>query len=334
MPCFPAHQKTEHLRRCILKRSYLVAAAALALLAWRLATFEWPYTPDGTVDWLIVKAGWDGLNPAAPTFELGQHYQIPGHYSTVLSVTRSPAFFIVHAPVMASLEWSIWIIRALNVAGAVVVGWVAGRLWGTDWWPYALAAAAVGFGAFKWATPELVWAACIAVVWYAAWRGDWKWAGVVLGVVAAVKLWPAILIVAVLALGRRKIAAVATATAGALTGFGLLLPGVSVASTLSALDGGGWATLNADSNLSLSTLLSYIGIPEFATVAAAVVLVWFCRRFGVRRGFGYAVVLGLLASPITWGQYWAAAVPLLPALLTADVETVETQRVPLGAWVS
>ena len=306
----------------------VVGLVAIVLMVVRmLLDPSMPVTPDSQVDYLILKAGWDGLDPTQPTLELARAYDLPGIYATI-GVTRPPGFFIVQAPQLIDLDWGMWVIRVLNLLGAVTLGLVAGRIWGVPWWPTAAAAALFDIGAFTWGTPSLFMYALVALTWLSTTRGDKLAGGVPLGIVSAVRLWPGIGIVALAAMGRWRAALGASVTAAALTLGGLVAPGVTIESTIRTITDRGWALAHAR-NYSLSTLLSRVGVPTVATVLTGVALVWLVtRKMEPARGMGVALGVGVLVSPISWLGYWAITAPWWPAIGDSErLPTVGGRRV-------
>ena len=286
-----------------------------------------PVTPDGQVDYLILKAGWDGSDPTVPTIEFARRYELPGIYTT-LPVTRTPAFFIVNSFQLLDLTAGLWAIRVLNVFGAFFLGWTAARMWQVRWWTVSIPAMLLAWGTLTWTTAELVWAAMIAWTWQMVDRGDRWLFGVPLGLAVAVRAWPAILVVALLVMGRNKTAVGAASTAGILTIAGLAVPGVTFERALRSLTDDGWALAHG-SNLSASTLMSRIGVPSALTIGVVTVIVfWAIRHMEVRRGYGIALMAGLLVSPIAWLHYWVATAPMWPSLLGCPARPVAEPQPP------
>ena len=150
--------------------------------------------------------------------------------------------------------------------------------------------------------------------WLCLRRGEPRWAGVLIGVVVAVKpnflVWPAALLLA----GYGTVAVRAFATAGALSLIPLVVYGPVVYRQW--LDVVPTEANQLASNASLYAVTARLGIPSAGVVAAAALLaalvIWACWcRPPVLRLSGLALVGALLASPITWAGYTPALVPVL-----------------------
>lgn len=147
-----------------------------------------------------------------------------------------------------------------------------------------------------------------------------RWAGVGIGVVAGVKLTPALFVVYLVLTGRRRAAAVATVTfvATVVLGF-LVLPRDS---TYFWLRGGfdDVARITADpvANASLTGLFVRLhlgGLPTTAAVVALAVVALAVAVLSWRRGqavLGLAVVgmASAALSPFSWSHHWVWMVPL------------------------
>ncbi len=141
-----------------------------------------------------------------------------------------------------------------------------------------------------------------------------RWAGVGIGLAAAIKLTPALFIVFLLAIGRWRAAAVAVATAAAtvLVGFAVL-PGDSRYFWLrGGFDDVARISHNPMLNTSLRGLFARLHYPTAAALAVAVVLVvaaLVVAAVAWRRGHpALAVALvGMAccaASPFSWSHHW------------------------------
>lgn len=298
---------------------YLVLLIVLGSMAFG----DFPETPDGQVDYLILRAGWDGTDPTVPTIELAERYNLPGSYTT-LGVSRTPGFYLLNSPQLLGLEVGIWAIRAINVAAAIAIGFIVSCMWSVRWWVITLPVVLIGWGWIAWATPGLLWAAFIAWTWMLISRSDGWWYGIPLGVAVAARAWPAILVVALFTMDRRRSAIGAASAAAVLSVGGLFLPGVTIERTIRSLTDDGWAFAHG-SNLSLSTLLARVGIPTVITIAVGIIFVASTvHRMGPQRGFGVAMAVGLLISPIAWFHYWSATAPMWPRIFPIGATPQET----------
>jgi hypothetical protein len=162
----------------------------------------------------------------------------------------------------------------------------------------------------------LVFAAVAA--WLLLERGAWLWAGILIGIVVAMKpnflVWPVLLFLA----GHRRPALASVAAAGAISAIPLALYGPEVYRQ--------WLELIASdreralflTNASFAGLAARASVPFLGTILSLALLgglaAWaFWRRPDVIATSSLALVAALLASPLGWIQY---TLFLLPVLLT------------------
>ncbi len=260
-------------------------------------------------------------------------YQVPG---TTYGFTYPPFAAVSMAP-MAYVGLGTAIIAALvlNLAAlAVVLRILAGPGWRRyGWFGWALVACGLALfeplrDTFSFGQVNLL---LLALVLGDSWllsTGRGRWAGVGIGLAAAIKLTPA-LFIALLLLGRRwKAAAVATAVALGATGLAVLVvPDASRFYWTQAM----WDTtrvgrLDYVSNQSLQGVLARLGEPGrplWATVVLLVLGVWAvrARRAVVAEDWTAAFALtGLTAcliSPITWVHHLVWLLPSFAVLVRA-----------------
>lgn len=148
-----------------------------------------------------------------------------------------------------------------------------------------------------------------------------RWAGVGIGLVAGVKLTPALFVVFLVLTGRRRAAVVATVTFAAtvLLGF-LVLPRDSGYFWLrGGFDDVARITSDPVANTSLKGLfvrMHLAGVPTVAVTAALAVAALAVAVLAWRRGqavLGVAVVgmASAALSPFSWSHHWVWAVPLM-----------------------
>jgi alpha-1,2-mannosyltransferase len=148
-----------------------------------------------------------------------------------------------------------------------------------------------------------------------------RWAGVALGVAAGIKLTPAILLLFLLLIGRRRAALVGFATAIATVGVGFAV--LPAASRFYWLSGNYAAAQRISPDTSLGTsirgvfLREHWPLPLAAGLSLAVaavglalaVLAW--RRGEAALAIALAGSTGAAASPFSWSHHWVWFVPLL-----------------------
>jgi hypothetical protein len=118
---------------------------------------------------------------------------------------------------------------------------------------------------------------------------------------------------------------------------GLALPGVGLVATLSVVRAGNLLHITNATNGSLAGLFSSAGLEsELATILGAGIaaLIWI---IGMRRInddatiLGWTILCALLASPLSWGLYWLAALPIGARLISTGPKAA---RILAGASVA
>ncbi|MEV0737970.1 glycosyltransferase family 87 protein [Streptomyces sp. NPDC050549] len=265
-------------------------------------------------------------------------YHVPG---TTYGFTYPPFAAVSMAP-MAYLGLGAAIVAALVlnlVALAVVLRILAGPGWRRyGWFGWALVACGLALfeplrDTFSFGQVNLLLLALVLGDGWLLSTGRGRWAGVGIGLAAAIKLTPALFIGLLLVARRWKAAAVATAVALAATGLAaLVVPGASKFYWTQAM----WDTtrvgrLDYVSNQSLQGVLARLGEtgrPLWATVVLIVLCVWAVRvsRAVVAEDWAAAFALtGLTAcliSPITWVHHLVWLLPSFAVLVRAGHERI------------
>jgi alpha-1,2-mannosyltransferase len=260
-------------------------------------------------------------------------YRVPG---TPYGFTYPPFAAVAMVP-MALVGLHTAVVAALLLdltALAVVARVLAGRAWRRyGWYGTALTACAlalfeplrdtVSFGQVNLLLLALVLADCRLLS-----TGRARWAGIGIGLAAAIKLTPALFIGLLLVAHRRRAAAVATGVAVGATAFAALAaPDASRFYWTRAL----WDTtrvgrLDYVSNQSLQGVLARLGVESRAVWAVLVVLVlcgwaWRSRRAAAagdwRAAFALTGLTACLVSPITWVHHLVWLLPSFAVLIRA-----------------
>ena len=284
--------------------------AAIAVLGIALLL---PLEPDDTnQEWVLLKAATAGLDVSRPVVELALALNLEGVHSTY-PVARPPGFFALYLPTLPHTAIAETVVTVLN---AVAIGYLihaARQMTGAGGWMTAamsLACLILATGMVRYNNPTLIWSALIVATWKHM-NGNWLW-GIPLGIVTAVRLWPGLPLVWLMT-RRRPTGFGAALTAAVLTLAGLLIV-PSQTAMASILGGQVWADHHPQ-NLSLSWLLTDLGIPVTVTIAIGGLLaLWFARN--TKFGFGYTLIAAIFLSPITWPVYLTATVPIWPVLVT------------------
>jgi len=213
------------------------------------------------------------------------------------------------------------------VAATVVVVRRARRLPAPGWWVAAVALAAIALEpvwqnlAFGQVNALLMLAVLVDLA-----RPERRWSGVLVGIVAGIKLTPLVFVVLLVLVGRRAAAGRAVLAFAATVVVGLaIVPGASSYWTDGLLDArrvGPPALAHNQSVFGALTRLldgpppTWLWLAVAGPVALAVVVVGAaCWRRGDRvLGTCLAALAMLLASPIAWSHHWVWAVPVAVVL--------------------
>ncbi|MFE4664484.1 glycosyltransferase 87 family protein [Streptomyces sp. NPDC056716] len=260
-------------------------------------------------------------------------YRVPG---TAYGFTYPPFAAVVMAPMgLFGLRTAIALALLLNLAALLaVLRLLTGRAWRRyGWYGCALAACVLALyeplrDTFSFGQVNVILLALVlADMWLLA-NGRSRWAGIGIGLAAAIKLTPAVFIGLLLIAGRRRAAVVATLVAAAATGLAaLIVPGASRYYWTEAM----WDTtrvgrLDYVSNQSLQGVLARLGEtgrPAWAIAVAAVLGVWAWRsRRAVAAGdwraaFALTGLTACLISPITWVHHLVWLLPSFAVLVRA-----------------
>ncbi|MFJ6986853.1 MULTISPECIES: glycosyltransferase 87 family protein [unclassified Streptomyces] len=261
-------------------------------------------------------------------------YRVPG---TPYGFTYPPFAAVVMLPMaLVGTRTAIAVALLLNLAAlAVSLRVLTGPAWRRyGWYGVGLAACGlalfeplrdtVSFGQVNLVLLALVLTDCALLSGGRAAR----WAGVGIGLAAAIKLTPALFIGLLLVAGRRRAAALATAVAvGATACAALVAPDASRFYWTTALwDTGRVGRLDYVSNQSLQGVLARLGVEGRPVWALLVVLVlgWWAWR--VRRAaeagnptaaFALTGLTACLVSPITWVHHLVWLLPSFAVLVRA-----------------
>jgi alpha-1,2-mannosyltransferase len=260
-------------------------------------------------------------------------YQVPG---TTYGFTYPPFAAVSMAP-MAYVGLGTAIVGALvlNLAAlGVVLRILAGPGWRRyGWFGWALVACGLALfeplrDTFSFGQVNILLLALVLGDGWLLSTGRGRWAGVGIGLAAAIKLTPALFIALLLLARRWKAAAVATAVALGATGLAaLVVPDASKFYWTDAL----WDTtrvgrLDYVSNQSLQGVLARLGEtgrPLWATVVVLVLAVWVVRaRRAIVVGdwtaaFALTGLTACLISPITWVHHLVWLLPAFAVLVRA-----------------
>jgi alpha-1,2-mannosyltransferase len=300
--------------------------AAVAVLGVAL-TLGWIQTFRYGTDFLDMLLGGQRLLAGTNLYEgSGPAFGMIGPPAQALLLT--PFALLAHFDL--SLSRASWFL--FNFTGLVfgARAWAAALgLSRTSWWPVLAAGCAVAFPLYREFQAQnmtllIFWLVGLAAVNLV--NGHETRAGLAVGVVTAVKLFPGVIIVYLLARARWKAALAAMASAAVISLLPVLRFGpvgfVDVLKEwLRTRTAGDWPIWNQ--NQSLSAVI-WRGIPgdtgvtlaavAFVALVAGVVWLGWTRREKTTSGMSDEVALVLivsvLASPIAWVCYWLLCMPL------------------------
>ncbi|MFF0817016.1 glycosyltransferase 87 family protein [Rhodococcus sp. NPDC003318] len=263
-------------------------------------------------------------------------------FAPLAAITLEQASFVLTAISLAALVATVALtLRALGVVGRSTIGWTAA----------ALAAAALllepvqstlDYGQINIALMALVVADCLLP------RTPWP-RGLLVGLVAAVKLTPAVFVLFFLL--RKDIRSVVTTgvgfLAGTAIGFVVTFSDAKQYWTETLMDSDRIGTPAYPANQSLTGMLARLGLDDAtrsalwmlcSVVALAVTVVAVRRAFAAHRpalALTTTAVFGLLVSPVSWSHHWVWAVPLLMVFAAMALDRSErdpARRVFWAAW--
>ncbi|MEV7993379.1 glycosyltransferase 87 family protein [Streptomyces sp. NPDC086077] len=260
-------------------------------------------------------------------------YRVP---DTVYGFTYPPFAAVAMLPMaLVGLRTAIVIALLLNLAAlAVSMRVLTGRAWRRHgWYGCALAACALALyeplrDTFSFGQVNVLLLALVLVDAWLLSTGRGRWAGIGIGLAAAIKLTPALFIGLLLLAGRRRAAAGATGVAAGATGLAALVTpeGSRFYWTDAMWDTTRVGRLDYVSNQSLQGILARLDVESRAVWAVTVLLVlgvwvWRSRR-AVAAGDWYAAfaLTGLtacLVSPITWVHHLVWLLPAFVLLVRA-----------------
>ncbi|SHI72680.1 alpha-1,2-mannosyltransferase [Streptomyces sp. 3214.6] len=284
-------------------------------------------------DWFDLRVYYGTVNSWIHDGGRVYDYRVPG---TSYGFTYPPFAAVVMLPMaLIGLRTAIIAAFLLNLTAlAVVVRVLVGPRWRRHgWYGAGLAACALVLfeplrDTFSFGQVNLL---LLALVLTDAWllaTGRTRWAGVGIGLAAAVKLTPALFIGLLLVARRRREAAVATAVAVAATGLAALIaPDASrFYWTYAMWDTNRVGRLDYVSNQSLQGVLARLGVESRAVWAVLVLVVlcwwaWRARRAVAvgdwQAAFALTGLSACLVSPVTWVHHLVWLLPSFAVLIRA-----------------
>ncbi|MEX3104239.1 MULTISPECIES: glycosyltransferase family 87 protein [unclassified Streptomyces] len=279
-------------------------------------------------DWFDLRVYWGTIDHWVHHGGRVYDYRVPG---TPYGFTYPPFAAVAMLPMaLVSLHTAIAAALLLNLAAlALVLRLLAGREWKRHG-RYGVGLALCVLALFEplrdtisFGQVNILLLALVLVDAHLLATGRERWAGIGIGLAAAVKLTPALFIGLLLVTRRRREAGIATAVAvGATALAALVAPGASRFYWTTAL----WDTtrvgrLDYVSNQSLQGVLARLGIESKAVWALVVLVVlavwvWRVRRAGEwRTAFALTGLTACLVSPVTWVHHLIWLIPSFVVLI-------------------
>jgi hypothetical protein len=331
-----------------------VVVVLTTLLGW-LGAFAVPRSvdpstrADATADWLVASAFADGIDPHSNLRELADHYQVAywdsdGPVNRVVKSPRTPGALVLLYPLsMVNADQAVTVMVVVGLLSIAVAMIALGKTFALPWVAICLGVAyATVSGPARWShlfgTQEPLLLLCVAMFLVLMTRDDNVWAGVWLGLAGTLKLFPLVLLAVLIARRRTKGLVGAAVALCVLNLTPLLLPHVSVASTVDAITSTASNWFDLDTNIGLAATVGRV-LPIQSSAAAwigagMVGAVWF---LGLRRpgplgaSSGVLMCVGILALPFAWPHYILAA---LPTVLVAFHERILTRWQYIWALVA
>ncbi len=232
---------------------------------------------------------------------------------------RTPAALFVTVPLLAAPgDHLIWTSIVVNVLSMVLLVWGVFYFTTND---AQRLVAAIGLPLTT-LFAETVGHTNIFPVFAAALVWGWRFveerrdfaAGVLVGLTGAVRLWPMALVGLFLLWRRWKLVGTISGTFLVLNVAGLLMPGVTLLSSLESLVDGASTWLDSPVNGSMAAVLeSYVPMAPLLG-AAVVVVIWiagYLRLDSPTDQIGWTLAAAMFASPLLWVGYLLVLAPIL-----------------------
>lgn len=316
------------------KRDLLAAVALSALALWtaaRIAGATDLTGTDTTADWITVKAAFMKLDLFRDIHDLaeatGATYVSPGSEEfagEAIVNPRTPGSIFLMSP-MLLLEWeyAYFVVVAISVVAFLwLITYAIPRFCRVGVSDLFVPMLGVTVGSayvenLHWGTVSIPIALMVTLTWSRVRSG--RSTGIVLGVASALKLYPGVMSIPLLASRvTRKSGVVAAVTFGLFNAAGAAITGVSLGESARMIQTGGSTWLMSSANLSLSGLLSrnrWPGWVTYAVVVAGVAAVMAVSRSRpINQSIALSLALAVVISPLSWISYDVLVLPVLMVL--------------------
>jgi len=268
-------------------------------------------------DFVFVKAAWAGLDPYQPLETLESEF---GGGAVEGWPSKLPAVALLMAPLLLTdADGSVKAMTWVNIAMLVLLVFLTTRVLRSSFWPWLvitplLAVTRPVVQGFAYATPVFSVSVLVVLTWLLAQKGDRSLYGLPLGLAISLRLWPFLLLGALLVHGRRRAATGAILTALIATVGGLAIVGFRINDSVTGLITANSFWRSNSSNGSLAGVLDRAGAGDgivwALTVVGALLLGLLPLRAGLDRSLACAVSAGIVLSPLSWPHYSMVALPV------------------------
>lgn len=294
-------------------------------------------TSDATADWLVATALADGIDPHTNLRDLADRYEIEFWASDepderILKHPRTPGALVLLYPLSwATADQAYAVMLIVGFASIAVAMIALSRNFSLSWLAILMGIAYTTLsGPARWSHlfgsqgPILLLCVALFLVFMA--KSDNPWAGVWLGIATTLKLFPLILLGVLIAHRRTRGLAGAAVTLVVLNLVPLLLPNLSVASTIEALftTVSGW--FDSVGNIGLVATMGRVfpvrPLPALLIGVWMVVAAWWFvlrRSEPIGAASAFLMCIGILALPLAWPHYILAVVPTVMVALREKV---------------
>ncbi len=317
-------------------RHVAIAVLVAILVAFRLVQFaifstqiQWGY--DFSAYWTAAGHLLHGLavyspdqlsGPYAPQRQFLYLYPPPLAAAVTPIALLVPTDYRLAAWIWAGLGAAILTFGSVAVARSVDL--IERVRSATGWGPWLIVSLAISFppvvGELVLGNVHLLLFGLFTIAWLGVRRGDRageQWAGLAVGIAAAIKVFPGLLLVWFLLTGRRR--AATWVVIGGLLALVLTLPVTGLQSWLDFPAALVNLSAPSDTTDTLAPTVWLAAVVDFSTarwivsLGALALLAWVARRSSTRASFAAAVVLSVLIAPALYHHYLAILV--LPILL-------------------
>lgn len=260
-----------------------------------------PEVSDAYADWLFASAVVDGIDPYQTINELGNRFGMV--YQLNVTHPRPPGAAVLMGPLgFLTAEHVRDLNNALNVFSVVLILWISGGRFALPVGAFILSQPAL----YQWANHIPV---VVALITISLLTGSDRLGGSLLGIAAAIKLWPIAVAAGLWQLGERRRAWVTMVVFLGLTAIGLLSIDSSIWRSVDAMGETSRFFVYSVSNGSPTSALVRLGVPFVVATVASLIFgtAWWLRHRTVEA----SLVLAFIISPLVWSGYHLVMAPFV-----------------------